>query len=81
MNFIEYIKSSSRFETYQDEDKPLWCDMFVMDKEVIDMSNYTKKFIIEVLFDKYKNYYFIRSHMGDDYTNIVYFREEIDYDI
>ena len=46
------------------------------DIEILDMSNYTKKFIIETLFDKYKDYYFVRAHMGDDYTHITYFEEE-----
>lgn len=77
MNFCEYVKSHSIFELYNDEDTPLWCDFFVIgDIEILDMSIYTKKFIKEVLFDKYKNYYFVRSHIGDDYTHITYFKEE-----
>ena len=78
MYFCEYIKSNnSRFDLCNDEDTPLWCDVFVMgDIEILDMSIYTKKFIKEVLFDKYKNYYFVRSHIGDDYTHITYFKEE-----
>ena len=74
MNFCEYIKASGIFETCKDEDHPFWCDVFAIgDNERLDMSIYTKKIITEVLFDKYKNYYYVKSHMHDDYTNIVYF--------
>ena len=77
MYFCEYIKSNSRFDLCNDEDTPLWCDVFVMGEiERLDMSIYTKKFIDEVLFDKYKNYCFVRSHTGEDYTHITYFKEE-----
>ena len=77
MNFCEYIKSNSRFESYKDEDYPLWCDVFVIDDiEILDMSIYTKKIIKEVLFNKYRNYYFVRSHTGEDYSHIAYFKEE-----